>query len=50
MNLYHCQANGPFGRFGDYVYAATRAEAERRFYQQYGYWPTYVTIERRARR
>jgi len=50
MNLYHCTANGAFGPFGDYVYAASRAEAERRFHQQHGCWPTYITIERRARR
>ena len=50
MNLYHCQANGPFGRFGDYVYAASRAEAERRFHAHHGCWPTHITIERRSQR
>lgn len=48
MNLYHCLANGIFGRFGDYIWAATRAAAEKEFYALHGTWPTFVQLERRA--
>jgi hypothetical protein len=48
MSLFHCLANGLFGAFGDYVWAATRSEAERKFQAAHGVWPTVTRIERRA--
>lgn len=46
--LYHCLANGAFGRFGDYIWADTRAAAEVEFYRQHGAWPSLVQLVRRA--
>jgi hypothetical protein len=48
MNLFHCLANGIFGAFGDYIWAATRSEAERKFQAAHGVWPSSIRIERRA--
>ncbi len=48
MNLFHCLANGIFGAFGDYIWATTRSEAERKFYSTHGVRPTAIRIERRA--
>ena len=49
MWLYHCTANGPFGSFGDYVWARNRYEAELKFQNEHHVWPTHVRIERRAK-
>ena len=46
--LYHCLANGIFGRFGDYIWANTRGQAEVEFYRQHGSWPSQVSLVRRA--
>jgi len=46
--LYHCLANGIFGRFGDYIWAHTRGQAEVEFYRQHGAWPSQVSLVRRA--
>jgi hypothetical protein len=47
MSLYHCLANSPLGRFGAYVYANSRAEAEMEFFREHGVFPTFV--ERKGR-
>ncbi len=49
MNLFHCIATGIIGgRFGDYIWAATFEEAERKFYSTHGVFPTVTRLERRA--
>jgi hypothetical protein len=48
MNLYYCQANGVFGRFGDYVWAKSRVDAELDFQLKHHAWPTTTRLERRA--
>jgi hypothetical protein len=48
MNLYYCQANGVFGRFGDYVWAKSRVDAELEFQNKHHSWPTSTRLERRA--
>lgn len=48
MNLYHCTANGVFGPFGEYVRAATPAEARLKFWRTFKTTPFSVVLERRA--
>lgn len=49
MSLWHCYANGSFGRFGDYVLAKTRNEAMCKFRLIHKVWPTDVRVERKAK-
>lgn len=49
MNLYHCTATGPFGQFGDYIFAKTRGEAECIFHNKHGAWPHTTKLERKAK-
>jgi len=49
MNLYYCTANGPFGQFGDYILASTRAGAENAFRAEHGIYPTRVRLERKSK-
>lgn len=49
MSLWHCYANGAFGRFGDYVLATSADDARQKFRLIYRVWPTHVQIERRAK-
>ena len=49
-NLFHCEANGPLGRFGDYVWADTKAEAEMEFYREHGVFPTFVQRDKGRRK
>jgi hypothetical protein len=46
--LYHCLANGPLGRFGDYVWADTKAEAEVEFHRIHGVYPTWLQRKKGA--
>lgn len=46
MSLYHCEANGVFGRFGDWVWARSRTEAEIKFLQHHGVKPTRIEKEK----
>jgi hypothetical protein len=46
MKLWHCLANGLFGPFGDYILAATPAEARLKFYRVHKCTPTRVVLER----
>ena len=48
MNLYHCQANGVFGPFGEYIHASTPAEARLKFWRAFRTSPLSVVLERRA--
>jgi hypothetical protein len=48
MKLWHCMANGLFGPFGDYILAATPAEARLKFYREHKCTPTRVVLERRV--
>lgn len=49
MSLWHCYANGAFGRFGDYILATSADDARQKFRLIYRIWPTQVQIERRAK-
>jgi hypothetical protein len=40
--LFYCQANGVFGQFGDYVWAANKKDALNVFELQFGYSPTRI--------
>ena len=44
--LFYCQANGPFGQFGDYVWARNRQEAARAFRAHHGEVPTLIQSRR----
>lgn len=45
---YYCTANGLSGRFGDLIWAQTRAAAEVEFQRIHGVWPTLVKLIRGA--
>ena len=49
MSLWHCTANGVFGRFGDYVLAVSREAARMAFQKLHGCTPTEIRLERRAK-
>jgi hypothetical protein len=49
MNLYFCIASNVLGIFGDYVWAADKNEAERKFHFQHSVWPNTVTLERKTK-
>ena len=49
MKLWHCMANGLFGAFGDYIHAASAAEARLKFWRQFKITPFSVRFERRAK-
>jgi hypothetical protein len=49
MNLYYCTANSPIGRFGEYVFAASRAEAEVKFQAEHGIYPIQIKLERKIK-
>ena len=49
MSLWHCTANGVFGRFGDYVLAVNREAARVTFQKLHGLTPTEIRLERRAK-
>ena len=44
--LYFCEANGVFGRFGDYVWATSKDEAVQKFQSKHHVRPTRTVIER----
>jgi hypothetical protein len=45
---FYCTANSPIGRFGDLIWAATRAAAEAEFHRIHGVYPTLVKLIRGA--
>lgn len=49
MSLYHCTANGVFGPFGEYISAASVAEARLKFWRQFRMTPFAVKFERRLK-
>jgi len=49
MSLYHCTANGVFGPFGEYIHAASVAEARLKFWRQFRTTPFAVKFERRLK-
>jgi hypothetical protein len=49
MSLYHCTANGVFGPFGEYIHAASVAEARLKFWRQFRMTPVAVKFERRLK-
>lgn len=49
MSLYHCTANGVFGPFGEYISAASVAEARLKFWRQFRMTPFSVKFERRLK-
>lgn len=49
MNLYLCHANGVFRPFGEYIQAATPAEARLKFYRDHKVTPFSVRFERRLK-
>ena len=44
-HLYHCRANGPFGPFGDYVWASNSKAAAAAFEAKHKTTPTFVKYE-----
>lgn len=50
MSLYLCSGTNALGIFADYVWAADRDQAVRRFFDDYGVLPHYVQLQRRAQR
>ena len=48
-SLYYCEANGVFGRFGDYVWAASRMDAELEFLNKHHARPTSTRLERKSK-
>lgn len=44
-HLYHCRANGPFGQFGDYIWATSSKAAAAVFEAKYNAIPTYIKYE-----
>jgi hypothetical protein len=49
MSLFHCMANGVFGPFGEYIHAASAAEARLKFWRQFRMTPFEVKFERRLK-
>jgi len=45
LYLYHCRANGPFGPFGDYVWASNSKAAAAAFEAKHKTTPTFVKYE-----
>lgn len=45
MKLYHVTANGPFGPFGDYVWATSPKAAASAFKAKHNAIPTYIKYE-----
>ena len=44
-HLYHCRANGPFGPFGEYIWATSPKAAASAFQVKHNATPTYVKYE-----
>jgi hypothetical protein len=49
MNLYLCTATSPIGIFSDYVWAANRDQAVRKFYDAHGTIPHHIFLERKRK-
>ena len=45
MKLYHCLANGPFGPFGDYIWATNPKAAALAFKTKHNTTPNHVKYE-----
>ena len=45
MKLYHVTANGPFGPFGDYLWATSPKAAAAAFQIKHNTTPTFVKYE-----
>lgn len=40
--LFYCHANGPFGKYGDYVWARNREKAAAAFKEKHGDTPIII--------